>query len=90
MLPELAREWSIPMHCVLQLDPRYTRVTDLIRNGEFGWDDFFEPMVTSITSGSDYYLLANDFPSYIEAQVPLSFCLLCLLPLSFQAQGFLS
>ena len=72
----------------MQLDPQYTRVTDLIRNGEFGWDDFFEPMVTSITSGSDYYLLANDFPSYIEAQVP--FPSFCLLPpnLAFQAQGF--
>jgi starch phosphorylase len=52
----------------LELDPRYERVTDLIRSGEFGWDDFFEPMVSSITSGSDYYLLANDFPSYIQAQ----------------------
>lgn len=53
----------------MQLDPRYQRVTDLIKHGEFGWDDFFEPMVESITTGSDYYLLANDFPDYIDAQV---------------------
>lgn len=56
------------MKISMQLDPRYQRVTDLIKHGEFGWDDFFEPMVSSITQGSDYYLLANDFPSYIEAQ----------------------
>ena len=41
----------------------------LIKQGEFGWDDFFQPMVESITTGADFYLLANDFPSYIEAQV---------------------
>ena len=57
---------------LLQLDPRFKRVTGLIKGGEFGWDDFFEPMVSSITTGSDYYLLANDFPSYIEAQVRAS------------------
>ena len=55
----------------VQLDPRYERVTSLIRNGEFGWEDYFAPMVDSITHGSDYYLLANDFPSYIDAQVPI-------------------
>ena len=41
----------------------------LIRKGVFGWADFFEPLVDSVTTGGDYYLLANDFPSYIEAQV---------------------
>ena len=47
----------------------------LVRKGMFGWADFFEPIMESITSGGDYYLLANDFPSYIEAQVygPTSF-----------------
>ena len=35
----------------------------------FGWADFFEPLVDSVTTGADYYLLANDFPSYIDAQV---------------------
>lgn len=54
---------------VVQLDPRFERVTSLIRQGTFGWGDFFEPLVASITTGSDYYLLANDFPSYIDAQV---------------------
>ena len=41
----------------------------LIRNGTFGWADFFDPLMDSITTGSDFYLLANDFPAYIDAQV---------------------
>lgn len=55
----------------MQLDPRFEKVTDLIRHGTFGWGDFFEPLVSSITSGTDYYLLANDFPSYIDAQASI-------------------
>lgn len=39
------------------------------RSGEFGWEDFLEPVVHNITEGSDYYLVANDFVPYLEAQV---------------------
>ena len=53
----------------VQPDQRFEHVVSLIRKGTFGWADFFEPVMDSITSGGDYYLLANDFPSYIEAQV---------------------
>ena len=53
----------------MQPDQRFEHVVSLIRKGEFGWADFFEPVMDSITSGGDYYLLANDFPSYIDAQV---------------------
>ncbi|CAL8466863.1 g6399 [Coccomyxa elongata] len=49
-------------------DSRFEHVVGLIRKGVFGWADFFEPLVDSVTSGGDYYLLANDFPSYIDAQ----------------------
>jgi starch phosphorylase len=52
-----------------QPDSRFEHVVGLIRKGVFGWADFFEPLVDSITTGGDFYLLANDFPSYIEAQV---------------------
>ena len=41
---------------------------DLIRSGTFGWADFFAPLVASISGGGDFYLLANDFPSYCDAQ----------------------
>ena len=65
----------------VQPDQRFEHVVNLIRKGTFGWADFFEPVMDSITSGGDYYLLANDFPSYIEAQV-LQHCThpLILLP----------
>ncbi len=55
--------------CAVQPDQRFEHVVNLVRKGTFGWADFFEPVMDSITSGGDYYLLANDFPSYIEAQV---------------------
>jgi len=48
-------------------DARFTHVVDMIRNGVFGWADYFGPLVDAITY-SDYYLLANDFVAYIDAQ----------------------
>ena len=53
----------------LQLDPEFKATVDVIRRGEFGYEDFFSDVLDSITHGSDYYLLANDFQSYIKAQV---------------------
>ena len=53
----------------MQLDSEFTATVDLIRRGEFGYEDFFSDVLDSITHGSDYYLLANDFQSYIKAQV---------------------
>ena len=50
-----------------QPDPRFNHVVDMIRNGTFGWADYFAPLVDAITY-SDYYLLANDFPAYLDAQ----------------------
>jgi glycogen phosphorylase len=50
-----------------QPDPRFNRVVDMIRTGVFGWEDYFAPLVESITF-SDYYLLAVDFPAYLDAQ----------------------
>lgn len=54
---------------VMQPDPRFLHVVELVRKGTFGWEDFFEPLMESITTGGDFYLLANDFPSYIDVQV---------------------
>jgi len=50
-----------------QPDPRFNHVVDMIRKGTFGWADYFAPLVDAITY-SDYYLLANDFPAYLDAQ----------------------
>lgn len=41
----------------------------MIRKGVFGWEGYFEQLIESLTGSADYYLLANDFPSYLEAQV---------------------
>ncbi len=62
-----------------QPDSRFEHVVGLIRKGVFGWADFFEPLVDSVTSGGDYYLLANDFPSYIDAQVCSPSAQMCLM-----------
>jgi Carbohydrate phosphorylase len=53
----------------VQPDPKFEHVLSMLRTGQFGWEDYFEPLVESVTSGGDYYLLANDFLSYLDAQV---------------------
>ena len=40
---------------------------DQIRSGVFGWSDW-NPVCDAVCGGADYYLLANDFDSYIDAQ----------------------
>lgn len=40
----------------------------MIRDDSFGFAEYFKPVVDSIT-GPDTYLLANDFDSYLAAQV---------------------
>ena len=52
----------------LQVDPQFQHAINLIKNGHFGWADYFQPLIDSVTGGSDYYLLANDFNSYLQAQ----------------------
>ena len=49
------------------VDPRFFAVCARIRGGDFGWPDYFAPIVDGIT-GADYYLLGLDFASYLEAQ----------------------
>lgn len=39
-----------------------------IQSGVFGPYALFEPLVAPLWHGDDYYLLAHDFRSYIEAQ----------------------
>merc|ERR1711903_18251 len=52
----------------LQVDPQFLHAINLISSGHFGWADYFNPLVESVTGGRDYYLLANDFNSYLQAQ----------------------
>ena len=61
-VPRLRRERAAFRPC-----DRFFAVCDMIRNGTFGWADFFAPIVDSITGG-DYYLLGVDFEAYLAAQ----------------------
>eukprot|EP00475_Leptophrys_vorax_P027913 TRINITY_DN3994_c0_g3_i4.p1 TRINITY_DN3994_c0_g3~~TRINITY_DN3994_c0_g3_i4.p1 ORF type:complete len:758 (-),score=89.66 TRINITY_DN3994_c0_g3_i4:26-2275(-) len=51
-------------------DGRFINAIEMIRDGQFGWNDYFAPLVQSLdgTTGGDFYLLANDFASYLDAQ----------------------
>lgn len=51
----------------MEVDPRFTHVVNMVSSGFFGWEDYFVPLMESITY-SDYYLLAVDFPAFLEAQ----------------------
>ena len=46
------------------------QVLQSIKEGDFGWEDYFLPLVESVMGdvGGDFYLLANDFPLYLDAQ----------------------
>ncbi|GIL74061.1 hypothetical protein Vretimale_4977 [Volvox reticuliferus] len=49
-------------------DDRFNHVVNMIRSGYFGWEDYFSPVMDAITTGGDYYLMANDFPAYVDMQ----------------------
>ena len=51
-----------------QTPDRFNEAVGMISRGEFGWSDFFQPLVDNISGSTDFYLLANDFLSYLEAQ----------------------
>ena len=52
------------------MDPRFEAALASIRKGDFGWEGYFDQLLESLNGSADYYLLANDFASYLEAQVP--------------------
>ena len=52
-------------------DARWTRAFAAISAGEFGDADYFEDLVASVndmTRGNDWFLVANDFATYMRAQ----------------------
>ncbi|KAG8215453.1 glycosyltransferase family 35 protein [Butyriboletus roseoflavus] len=51
---------------VAEKSPALAHVLDVISGGLFGNDDVYEPLLNTIRQG-DYYLLTEDFDSYIEA-----------------------
>ena len=50
------------------LDPMLKRVFDTIRSGRFGEAGKFSALVDSIVDHGDYYLVSDDFKSYVETQ----------------------
>ena len=41
----------------------------MVRDGYFGFKDYFKSLCDSIEGDGDFYLLGSDFVSYLEAQV---------------------
>jgi hypothetical protein len=68
---------STSMHCqdahplspLFDVPPLLCQVYSCIEAGVFGPASDFRPILDSLQHGNDYYLLAHDFPSYLEAQV---------------------
>lgn len=50
------------------IDDRLLEVYHAIEAGEFGPYKEFEPILYSLRDGRDFYLLAHDWPSYLDAQ----------------------
>ena len=57
-------------------DPRWVEAFKMISDGVFGDTEYFEDMVASVNDiperGNDWFLLANDFASYMDAQARIS------------------
>lgn len=51
-----------------ELDKSLEKVFKEIQKGTFGTPELFEPLIHSIAEGGDYYLVSDDFESYIKAQ----------------------
>eukprot|EP00878_Enallax_costatus_P000865 GHUV01000991.1.p1 GENE.GHUV01000991.1~~GHUV01000991.1.p1 ORF type:complete len:874 (+),score=316.12 GHUV01000991.1:204-2825(+) len=55
----------------LKTDKRFDEIMRDIENGMFGDKEYFKPLVDSISNmkvGNDWFLVANDFASYLDAQ----------------------
>lgn len=50
------------------LNPNLSKVFDAIRSGTFGDPDQFSALIGSIVEHGDYYLVSDDFDSYIQTQ----------------------
>ena len=56
------------MYSHYQLDPQLANVFDAIHNGTFGDADQFSALINGIVDHGDYYLVSDDFASYIKTQ----------------------
>ncbi|KTW31374.1 hypothetical protein T552_00019 [Pneumocystis carinii B80] len=49
------------------MDPELKKVCDAIESGTFGDPSLFAPLINALTYGNDYYLISDDFQSYLNA-----------------------
>ncbi|KAK1276367.1 Alpha-glucan phosphorylase 2, cytosolic [Acorus gramineus] len=47
---------------------QFARVVRMVAEGYFGFKDYFKSLCDTVEGSSDFYLLENDFESYLEAQ----------------------
>ncbi|KAL5989480.1 hypothetical protein ACLOJK_010372 [Asimina triloba] len=47
---------------------QFARVIRMVRDGHFGYEDYFKSLCDAIENNGDFYLLGHDFASYLEAQ----------------------
>ncbi|XP_075106371.1 uncharacterized protein LOC107783249 [Nicotiana tabacum] len=47
---------------------QFARVVRMVRDGHFGFKDYFKSLCDTVEEGKDFYLLGSDFASYLEAQ----------------------
>ncbi|KAI3741696.1 hypothetical protein L1987_59370 [Smallanthus sonchifolius] len=47
---------------------QFVRVVRMVRDGYFGFKDYFKSLCDTVENGKDFYLLGSDFASYLEAQ----------------------
>ncbi|XP_021902336.1 LOW QUALITY PROTEIN: glycogen phosphorylase 1-like [Carica papaya] len=62
-VPALREEGS-----TLKVPLQFARVVRMVRDGYFGYQEYFRSLCDSIDGGGDFYLLGSDFESYLEAQ----------------------
>ncbi|KAL8108109.1 hypothetical protein AgCh_024524 [Apium graveolens] len=47
---------------------QFLRVVRMVKDGYFGFKDYFKSICDTLENGDDFYLLGSDFASYLEAQ----------------------
>lgn len=52
----------------VEMDPKLRKVCDAIEDNKFGDAGIYEGLISALTTGCDYYLVSDDFSSYIETQ----------------------
>eukprot|EP01025_Chloroclados_australasicus_P032602 TRINITY_DN33029_c0_g1_i7.p1 TRINITY_DN33029_c0_g1~~TRINITY_DN33029_c0_g1_i7.p1 ORF type:complete len:458 (-),score=71.98 TRINITY_DN33029_c0_g1_i7:346-1587(-) len=73
-VPRLRKERTQPG---FKYDPRWTEIMADIEGGMFGDKEYFKPLVDSVNNmkvGNDWFLLANDFASYLKVQEEVDKC----------------